>query len=69
MSNVVWVFLVLINGHISEIGGFENEVTCEQTRQEIIVQRQEIGYGTGLGKPYILNKQFDTTKCFKVWKK
>lgn len=64
----VWVFLIIMNGHIQQVGGFTNEVDCENTRNEVIVQRTEIGYGNSSLRPYILSKHFETTKCFKVWK-
>ena len=56
----VWVFLILTNGHMIEVGKFKDEATCEATRKEVIVQRNSIGYE--------LTKHFEPTKCFQVWK-
>ena len=68
--SMVWIFLVLTNGHIIETGGFQDEETCNSTRNEIIVQREAIGHDPKVyGKPYMLTNQFEATKCFQVWKK
>lgn len=66
----IWVFLILMNGHIVEIGGFYSEADCDSQRKEIIVQRASLGYGDSIrpGPGYILTNYFETTKCFKVWK-
>jgi hypothetical protein len=66
---MVWIFLIVTNGHMMEIGKFQSEEVCEQTRKEVIIQRTEIGYPKEMTKDgYILTKYFETTKCFKVWK-
>jgi len=66
----VWVFLVLTNGYMLEVGKFQNEENCETTRKEVIVQRSTIGYGSNstLKDTYLLTRYFETTKCFQVWK-
>lgn len=67
-----WVFLILLNGAMTEVGGFDSESTCEATRKEIVIQRTNLGYGrdsTVAGKPYIMAEFIETTKCYKVWKK
>lgn len=66
----VWVFLVLTGGHMIEVGGFIIEETCNNTREQVLIQREAIGHGpTYNGKVYELTKHYETTKCFKVWKK
>lgn len=67
----VWIFLVLTQHNMIEVGKFVNEETCENTRKELLIQRTLLGYGTGSSKDsngYILTKYFETTKCFQVWK-
>lgn len=69
---IVWVFLMLMNGHMVEVGGFQSEESCDTTRKEIVIQRAKLGYGgeekNAHTREYILTSYFETSKCFKVWK-
>ena len=69
MNSIVWVFIILTQGHMLEVGGFKDEETCNSTREQIKIQREAIGFGDSKERTYMLTKHFETTKCFMLWKK
>ena len=66
----VWVFFILSQYGMTEVGKFSSEESCESQRQELIIYRTTLGYGgrSNGGGPYTLTKYFETTQCMKVLK-